>query len=143
MKYIKIDPYVFYKDFLEIIEMGEDGWYTLQHDVLLDLHYAPDPVKISKNETRYGASGNCWYLDDAGSLLIMKGFRWNGSNVVADQPCKMMASCVHDVLCAKESKGTYSYWRKNKIYYDISKSQGAGWFLSGKEFLGLLIGNWF
>ena len=129
---IAIDCFQFQKDFLEWTECNEDGTYTMQVDIVMDL----------KSKPRSGAVGDGWILSNAGQLTLLKGYTWNGPNVVQDAVSKMLASAVHDVLCTKECWNQYGYWRKQAIYTDIMKAQHSGWFAAEADRLGLLLGCW-
>jgi hypothetical protein len=128
-----IDPYLFQTDWNKRYTVGVDGWYTMDGDVILDLKCKP----------KSGAAGDGWVLSDSGQLLLCKGYRWNGANVVQDANCKMLSSAVHDVLCQKECLGQYGYIRRQLIYRDIMKAQGGGWLLSNINLAGTVLGQWF
>lgn len=129
---ISINPYKFRGDWNKLYTTGKDGWYQMDYSVIINLKVKP----------KSGATGDGWTLAENGTLLLLKGFRWNGANVVQDAPCKMLASAVHDVLCLDECEGQYSYYRRQKIFRDIMIAQGGGWLLSNIDFIGVLAGQW-
>jgi hypothetical protein len=130
MNPIVINPYKFRGDWNKFYTTREDGWYNLDETVLIQLRIKP----------KQATCGDNWLLSADGDLLLTKGFRWNGANVVQDAPCKMLASAVHDVLC--EDDRAYSYYRRQKMFRDICIAQGSGWLLSSVDFLGVLAGQW-
>lgn len=141
MKVVAVDPFKFQKDILEWLERREDGNYVLNRSLLIDLKLAPNPLTNGANKS-FWCVGKNWALFLDGELLVKKGFVFNGSNVVPDQPCKMLAAMVHDILCEPVAAPCYSYWRRQCFYRDIMKAQGAGWLLRYWEFAGVLLGQW-
>lgn len=126
------NPYRFEPDVLECLKMDGNGNYMLCRDVVIRLGYKPArAVKVRR----------CELLED-GELLLSRGFRFNGPNVIADRPTRLLASLVHDALCNEEFSGCYSYWRKNRIYADIEIAQHEPRWLAELHFIGLLAGNW-
>lgn len=126
------NPYRFEPDVLEWLKMDGLGNYMLVRDVVIRIGFKPSKaVKIAKAELTAG-----------GDLLLSRGFRFNGPNVIADRPTRLLASLVHDALCNEEFSGCYSYWRKNRIYADIEIAQHEPRWMAELHFLGLLAGNW-
>ena len=76
-----------------------------------------DCIMTLAQKPKSGAAGDGWVLAENGDLLLMKGYRWNGPNVVQDATCKMLASAIHDALCTKEGEGEFAgvilgqWWR--------------------------------
>ena len=46
-------------------------------------------------------------------ITLLKGYVWNGDNVVPDRKRTMRASAVHDAWCKSMKKGVYRNRRKN------------------------------
>ncbi len=70
------------------------------------------------------------------SLVLYKGYRWNGSNVVRDTAACMRASAVHDAICQliNEGKLDKSYRKyADQLYRKMMIEDGAwrwhAWFI--------------
>lgn len=126
------NPYKFEPDVLEWLKMDGLGNYMLCRDVVIHLKHKPrKAVKCGRSE-----------LTAEGFLLLRHGFRFNGPNVIADRPTRLLASLVHDALCKEEFRDCYGYWRRNRIYADIEIAQHEPRWLAELHFIGLLAGNW-
>lgn len=46
-------------------------------------------------------------------MTLLKGYEWNGSDIVTDSPECMRASAVHDAWCDAMEDGIYKYTKAN------------------------------
>lgn len=94
--------------------------------------------------TGYNITDDFFVLNQSGSLLIRKGFPWDGaSGPTFDTKSSMRASLVHDVFCILMRDGRISYekWQDtvNDFFEKMCKEDGmwgwrAGLWHAGVEF---------
>ena len=122
----KIDKEVFYRDRMKYVTARRHAFQTRIH---------PDQDIYGKFVT----------LLTCGVLLIEESCPWNGANVVADRPCNMRASLIHDVLVGMIQAGILDPSFKTQVdqeYYDACRADGMWLVPAITEFFGVQLYSW-
>jgi hypothetical protein len=99
--------------------------YVLTEDLRIPLPQLADD-KRDENLTIQNGFG---HLTKDGSLVLLSGFFWNGSNCSIDAVAGLLAALVHDALSEmcneyKYKDRRFSSRQADKIYAEILKTQG-------------------
>jgi len=79
------------------------------------------------------------------TLILYKGFTWNGANKAINTPSVLKASAVHDALYLLIKKGCMvKGFRKtaDAVFYDICRAEGMGWFRAQYMYYAVRLFGW-
>jgi len=119
---------------------GHPVWkYELLRDVRLTLDY---PLAMRKNVKHH--HNMLYRVTDRTTVVLRKGYRWNGSNVVRDLVTDMRASALHDLEAQLMLEGivwlpTLSNWWKAALEYAHNcVADGMSYTRACLRFIGIL-----
>lgn len=118
--------------------IGEPGHWTTKCQMLIKL-----PTKRFS-----GLSGTGFRVTD-NLLRVEQGMEWDGSTAVPDTDACLLASLVHDLLCAgilDSGHGIWWRWRARRdadtLYTAINKAQGMWSIRAYIRWTGLRLFGW-
>lgn len=127
-------------------ETGDPIWkYELLQEKVCTLRYKMDikTHRLLPHQAQYFG-----VTHDGRTVILKKGYRWNGSNVVVDTRTDMRASAIHDLQAQMMLNGkiflpTLSNWRRAAQEYASNCVQdGMARFRAwGLRFTGILVGG--